>query len=541
MSSLNQNLAKIIDELDFEQALRRVKYDTRYDFLKFPVELSIFEAHFEENIAFLKESIEQGKYEVKSLRRIWVPKRDFFLRPGSLPHLDDRILFQALIDKVAIDLEALLPPFEQQVVFSSRLAQDPKKSRNMFRHPRNLWIQFQKRAIQYCEEPGIHSVLVSDIASYFENIDLRLLADTLTSSGISLMYVEVIQQILTKWANGRTRGLPQMLAPCSLLANVYLSQVDKNMILFGYKYIRYVDDIRIFVSSEVELRQALLELTDQLKNCYLDIQSSKTQFYLAQRHKEDLTILEKHFEETGIEPNEDFDAFYFQDPEFFEDIDPADEEVLAGQIQEESLLLFLSNILSNRQQYDDRHLRYCINRLGLKRNGAARDLVLSKLRDMPQETATFVGYLSRIQSKETAEEIIAYVVRFLSSEYNIYDWQMMWLLIFLIRCENMSPSHLQALFKIERLQRHPLNRALLSYLLCSMGDLAFKRLFISRYGQEQSLEVKIAILCGVYHLEKKERNRFYGIAGGDRQINQLIRILKNRKIEFVSKARAFQT
>ena len=42
----------------------------------------------------------------------------------------------------------------------------------------------------------------------------------------------------------------------------------------------------------------------------------------------------------------------------------------------------------------------------------------------------------------------------------------------------------------------------------------------------------MAILCGVFNLEKKVHNRFYAMAGGDRQINQLITILKNRRVEF---------
>jgi RNA-directed DNA polymerase len=265
---INQSIKKIIDELDFKKAFDRVKHDSRFDFLQFPVEINIFEEYYEDNINYLKETINQGTYSIKSLRKIWVPKSGFFLRPGSIPYLEDRILFQAIVDRIAPELENLLPPFEQQIVFSSRLSQDPQ-SKSMFRNLRNLWLQFQAKAVAYCEEPNTHYVLESDIASYFENIDLRLLADTLDSSGLSPKYIDVIQQILQKWANGRTRGLPQMLAPCTLLGNVYLSQVDKNMSLYGYKYIRYVDDMRVFVSSEIELRKALLDLTEELKNCYL--------------------------------------------------------------------------------------------------------------------------------------------------------------------------------------------------------------------------------------------------------------------------------
>src|SRR6476659_5341718 len=120
----SQELKKIIDELDFITAFRRVKYDAQYDFLQFPVELSIFEYFFEDNVNYLKESIKQGTYSFKSLRKIWVPKRGFFLRPGSVPQLEDRVLFQAIIDKIAPDLEKQLPPLEQHVVFSSRLNPD---------------------------------------------------------------------------------------------------------------------------------------------------------------------------------------------------------------------------------------------------------------------------------------------------------------------------------------------------------------------------------------------------------------------------------
>jgi hypothetical protein len=358
-----------------------------------------------------------------------------------------------------------------------------------------------------------------------------MVSHTLTSSGISLAHVEAIHQILAKWANGRTRGLPQMLAPCSLLGNFYLSQVDKRMLLLGYNYIRYVDDIRIFVSSEIELRQVLLVLTEQLKSCYLDVQSSKTQFYTAEKHKEDLGILSKHFEEAGIEESEGIESLYFQDPEFFDDSDLT-EISLGKEIHEENLISFLSNILNSQYRYDDRHLRYCINRLGLRGNPAACDLVLSKLYSMPQETATFVGYLSRIRNSAKSKEIVEYVINFLKSEYNIYDWQMMWLLQLLIRYENITKSQLQSLFRIEKLQRHPIDKALLVYLLCSKGGLTFQRIFMDRYAQEPFLEVKMATLCGIFTLEKKERNRFYARAAEERHINQLIQILKNQKVEF---------
>ena len=513
-----KNLKQIINDLDFQKAFRRVKYDSQYDFIQLPVEVAIFEECYEDNIKFLKDSIRRDTYEVKSLRKIWVPKRNYFLRPGAIPHLDDRILFQAIVDEIALLLEEQVVPLEHEVVFSHRLHRE-SQSEKMFLHPRDLWLLFKKKAVNYCNNPDVRHVLESDIASYFENIDLRHLNDTLTSLGVPLPYVEAIRQILSVWANGRTRGIPQMIAPCSFLATVYLSQVDRNMVTRGYKYIRYVDDIRIFVSSEVELRQSLLELTKQLKNCYLDVQASKTKFSEAGEYREELTALERHMAEVGIDVNEQASISYF-------------EQSFDQQIPEEKLVAFLNNLLEN-PDYDDRHLRFCINNLSNIGSSAALDLVLSKLQNMPQETDTFVSYLLRLPPSEITKETVNFIIDFLESEYNIYDWQMMWLLIFLTKCEILGQLHLQRLFRINKLRVHPINKAILSYLLCSKGDLTFKRDLISQYSQEQSIEVRMAILCGVFDLNKRERNRFYAVAGKERLTNQLTNILKNKQVQFL--------
>jgi retron-type reverse transcriptase len=522
--NLNQCLKDISGDLDFARAFRRVKYDSRYDFLRFPVEFILFEHYFEENIKHLRESIQQENYFVKDLRKIWVPKRGYFLRPGSLPHLEDRVLFQAVIDNIAASLEELLPPFDQQVVFSSRLSQDPD-SKCMFRNLRSLWIQFQSKAASFCEDSTVNHVLQADIASYFENIDLRLLADTLSSSGISPIYIEVIQQILSKWANGRTRGLPQMLAPCTLLGNVYLSQIDKNMVLRGYKYIRYVDDMRIFVPLDIALRKALLDLTNELKYCYLDVQASKTRFDSAENHREELTLLDRHLTETGIEIDPEADSSYFD--EFEED----DEQLPSTPIPEEKLMVFFEELLNN-PQYDDRHLRFCINHLRRSKNPIAIDLVISKLQSMPQESATFAQYLSRLSPNYIEDRHIEAIISFLESDYNIYDWQMMWLLNTIARLGSRIKPYLQRLFQIEKLRTHYINRAFFSYIMCAHGDIPTKRFFMALYSQEQSKEVKMAILCGLFDLEKKERNRFYGLAKGDREISQLVDLLKNKNVRF---------
>ena len=233
-----------------------------------------------------------------------------------------------------------------------------------------------------------------------------------------------------------------------------------------------------------------------------------------------MTALEVHLIQRGINLNEEAAMSYYGGPN------------LQHRIPEDKLVEFLQELLTN-PQYDDRHLRFCVNNLGNIKSAAARDMVLSKLYDMPQETETFVEYLLDLPEDSITTETIDAVINFLESEYNIYDWQMMWLLIFLSKCM-LSPQHIQRIFRIEQLKRMAVNRAILYYMLCSKGDTAIQRLFITKYGQEQSPEVRMAILCGVHNMDKKERNRFYAVAGVDRQTNQLIEILKRRQVVFAN-------
>jgi hypothetical protein len=236
-------------------------------------------------------------------------------------------------------------------------------------------------------------------------------------------------------------------------------------------------------------------------------------------------LLDKHLLETGIEVDPEADTSYFDDF-------GTDEQLPTVQIPEDKILSFFRNLLSN-SRYDDRHLRFCLNHLRRSKSPAACDLVLSKLKSMPEATHTFVPYLSSLLPSNIEERHVEIIIAFLESDYNIYDWQIMWLLIFMAKLENISQDHLQRLYRNERLRKHDINRAYLSYILCSKGGLSLQRHFMSLYGQERSEEVKIAILCGLFNLEKKERNRFYGLAGGDRVVNQLIIVLKNKNVDFL--------
>jgi hypothetical protein len=71
-------------------------------------------------------------------------------------------------------------------------------------------------------------------------------------------------------------GIPQGPQASFFIANVYLGDIDEKMVSRGLSYYRYMDDFRIYSSSEDELIEVLVEIDKFLKSNGLSINSKKT-------------------------------------------------------------------------------------------------------------------------------------------------------------------------------------------------------------------------------------------------------------------------
>lgn len=71
-------------------------------------------------------------------------------------------------------------------------------------------------------------------------------------------------------------GLPQGLSPSDILAKLYLDPVDQILFDEGVRFLRYVDDVRVFADSDLAAKRTLMRHIELLRERGLQVQSKKT-------------------------------------------------------------------------------------------------------------------------------------------------------------------------------------------------------------------------------------------------------------------------
>jgi hypothetical protein len=153
-----------------------------------------------------------------------------------------------------------------------------------------LWPEFDEKTRKVFKKDGYRYLATSDIAAYFENIQLPILRDGLLRhlpNETSL--VNLLFQFLEGWCDrtgdGRVhhRGIPQGNFISSFLGNFFLLPLDLAFDALSkecdIKYFRYMDDVRVFTKSREDARRAILLMARTLRSLHLNVQTAKTRIY----------------------------------------------------------------------------------------------------------------------------------------------------------------------------------------------------------------------------------------------------------------------
>lgn len=135
-------------------------------------------------------------------------------------------------------------------------------------------------------EAGCEIVAEIDIESYFDRIPidrlLRLLRDHIRDEAVLTLLERYLYCTVTRdgVAEKKTIGIIQGMSISPVLSNLYLHSLDQYISGKGYRWLRFADNINIYVSDHEAGIHALEDVTTRLKDEYdLTINSQKSGVY----------------------------------------------------------------------------------------------------------------------------------------------------------------------------------------------------------------------------------------------------------------------
>ncbi len=233
--------------------------------------MEIFAYNLLENIEDLVAKVrdEDNPYQPLPDNKVYVPKPSTTMRTMSMMYVTDLLIYQAMVNVIANNSYKYLVTHENQHVWG-----------NLYAGAESSWtlkpwkFQYEKFADQIIKlhKDGNVWIASTDIVSFYDTIDHQLLLELVKKyAGDDDKFIKLLAKCLTTWASHSSdtrmsRGIPQGSNASDYLANLYLYEIDQHIIVKGYQYLRYVDDIRILGNDKAIVQRGLIDFDLELKS-----------------------------------------------------------------------------------------------------------------------------------------------------------------------------------------------------------------------------------------------------------------------------------
>jgi len=237
------------------------------------MEVSSLRKHLKEEWLLIKPLLLSGTYKPMPVREVNIPKPDKGLRALGIPTVTDRLIQQAISQKLS-------PIFDK----------DFSEYSYGFRTGRSAHGAVLK-AKEYIEQ-GYKWVVDIDIEKFFDRVNHDMLMARVAAKISDKRVLKLVRAYLNAgiMAGGvvieRGQGTPQGGPLSPLLSNIVLDDLDKELESRGHKFCRYADDCNIYLKSKRAAERTYVSIVKFIeKKLKLKVNTQKSKVDIAYRIK----------------------------------------------------------------------------------------------------------------------------------------------------------------------------------------------------------------------------------------------------------------
>ena len=260
---MSQLLEEILSRDNMSLAYKKVKANRGASGID-GITIEEIDDYLKENWVSIRDKIRKRKYKPKPVRRVEIPKTDGGVRNLGVPTVVDRIIEQAIVQR----LTPIVEPHFSEYSYGFR--------------PNRRAQQAILKLLEYFND-GYTYVVDIDLEKFFDNVP----QDKLMTLVGKLIQDPDTESIIRKYLNagvmvrGRyeetNKGTPQGGNLSPLLSNIMLNELDKELEARGLHFVRYADDCVIAVGSSAAANRVMHTITKWIeKKLGLKVNATKT-------------------------------------------------------------------------------------------------------------------------------------------------------------------------------------------------------------------------------------------------------------------------
>ena len=260
---MSQLLEEILSRDNMRLAYKKVKASKGASGID-GITIEEIDDYLKENWVNIRDKIRKRKYKPKPVRRVEIPKPDGGVRNLGVPTVVDRIIEQAIVQR----LTPIVEPHFSEYSYGFR--------------PNRRAQQAILKLLEYFND-GYTYVVDIDLEKFFDNVP----QDKLMTLVGKLIQDPDTESLIRKYLNagvmvrGRyeetNKGTPQGGNLSPLLSNIMLNELDKELEARGLHFVRYADDCVIAVGSSAAANRVMHTITKWIeKKLGLKVNATKT-------------------------------------------------------------------------------------------------------------------------------------------------------------------------------------------------------------------------------------------------------------------------